>query len=121
MTKLSQPVNLLLFFTLSFAGLYFAAEYLIPLTLAAVLAMLFVRLCNLIESKGVARGYASFYCILLFVLAIGIIITLLSIQLGSLSENLSGMEKRLVAMFESLKQWINETIGLKKAAQENEK
>lgn len=117
MFKLSQTVNLLLFFSLSFAGLYFAAEYLIPLTLAAVLAMLFIRLSNLIESKGVGRAYAALYCILLFVLAVAVIVTLLSIQLGSLAENIDGMERRLVAMLESMKQWVNETVGIKKAEQ----
>ena len=118
MEKLGHAVNILFFFVLAFAGLHFASPFLIPLTLAAVLSMVFIRLCNFIESKGVTRGYASLICILLFVIAVGLIILLLSIQLGSLAENLDGMEKRIVGMLESLKSWINETVGIKKAEQQ---
>lgn len=118
MEKLRQAVNVLLLFTLSFVGLYFASSFLIPLVLAAVLSMVFIRLSNYFESKGIGRAYASLYCILLFVLAIGLVIGLLSIQLSSLAENLDGMEKRLSAMLESLKKWINETVGIKEATQE---
>ncbi|MFC4212387.1 AI-2E family transporter [Pedobacter lithocola] len=118
MEKLSLSVNTLLLFVFSFAGLYFAAPFLIPLTLAAVLSMVFIRLCNFFERKGVSRTYASLICILLFIVAMGLIVMLLSIQLGSLADNLDGMEKRIVGMLESLKSWINETIGIKKAQQQ---
>ncbi|RZK41854.1 MAG: AI-2E family transporter [Pedobacter sp.] len=118
MEKLQQSVYILLLFSLAFGGLYFAAPFLIPIVLSAVLSMLFIRLCNYFESKNISRAYASLYCILLFVLFIGVIITLLSLQLSSLSENLDAMKDRLTAMLDSLKQWINETIGIKKSTQQ---
>ncbi|RZK58294.1 MAG: AI-2E family transporter [Pedobacter sp.] len=118
MEKLNFSVNTLFLFVLAFAGLYFASPFLIPLTLAAVLSMVFIRLCNYFESKGIGRAYASLICISLFVIAMGLIILLLSIQLGSLSENLDGMEKRIVGMLESLKSWVKETIGIKKSEQQ---
>jgi predicted PurR-regulated permease PerM len=118
MPKLSAAVNVLFLFVLSIAGLYFASPFLVPLTLAAVLSMVFIRLSNYFESKGIGRAYASFYCILIFVLIAGLIIAILSIQLGNLAENLQGMEKRLTQMLESLKEWINQTLGIKKAAQQ---
>ena len=118
MEKLGLSVNTLFFFVLAFAGLYFASPFLIPLTLAAVLSMVFIRLCNFFERRGMSRGYASLVCILLFVVAMGLIVLLLSIQLGSLAENLDGMEKRIVGMLESLKSWVNETVGIKKAEQQ---
>ncbi|TCD10819.1 AI-2E family transporter [Pedobacter frigidisoli] len=118
MEKLNQSVNTIFLFVLVFAGIYFASPFLIPVALAAVLSMVFIRLCNFIERKGVGRAYASLMCILLFVLSVGLIIGLLSIQLGSLAENLGGMEKRLTNMFESLKQWVNEAVGIKKDAQQ---
>jgi len=118
MEKLSLSVNTIFFFVLAFAGLYFAAPFLVPVTLAAVLSMVFIRLCNFFESHGMSRTFASLVCISLFVLAMGLIVLLLSIQLGSLAENLDNMEKRIVGMLESLKTWINETIGIKKAEQQ---
>jgi len=118
MENLNRSVSILLFLTFGIAGIYFASPFLIPVVLAAVLSMVFIRLCNFLERKGVARAYASLLCILLFMVSVGLIIGLLSIQLGSLAANLDGMEKRLLAMFESLKQWVNETVGIKKDTQQ---
>lgn len=118
MEKLSQSVGTLFLFTLVFGGLYFASPFLIPVILAAVLSMVFIRLCNFLERKGIGRAYASLLCIFIFMLSVGIIIGLLSIQLGSLADNLGGMEKRLIHMFDSLKQWVNETVGIKKDTQQ---
>ncbi|KLT67323.1 AI-2E family transporter [Pedobacter sp. BMA] len=118
MVKLSQSVNTLLLFVLSFGGLYFASPFLIPVILAAVLSMVFIRLCSYFERKGLSRNISALICIFLFVLVVGLIIGLLSIQLGSFADNLDAMEQRLVRMLESLKQWINETIGIKKDTQQ---
>ncbi|RZL50717.1 MAG: AI-2E family transporter [Pedobacter sp.] len=118
MEKLDLSVNTLFLFILAFAGLYFASPFLIPLALAAVLSMVFIRLCSFLESKGLGRGSASLLCILLFVLSVGLIIGLLSIQLGSLADNLDGMERRIVGLLESLKEWIRDTIGIKKDTQQ---
>jgi predicted PurR-regulated permease PerM len=118
MEKLNLSIKTLFLFMLVFTGLYFAAPFLIPLALAAVLSMVFIRLCNFFESKGWSRGLASLACIVVFVIAIGLIVLLLSIQLGSLAENLDQMEKRMVGMLESIKSWINQTLGIKKAEQQ---
>jgi predicted PurR-regulated permease PerM len=119
MEKLQQSVYTLFFFVLAFGGLYFAGPFLIPVTLSAVFAMLFIRLCNFFELKGIGRNYAALYCILLFVICIGIIVTLLSFQLGSLAENLDAMKERLTGMLESIKQWIKDSVGIKKSTQQN--
>ncbi|WP_113653120.1 AI-2E family transporter [Pedobacter namyangjuensis] len=118
MEKLGLSVNTLLLFVLAFAGLYFASPFLIPVALAAVLSMVFIRLSNFFERKGISRPYASLLCILVFVLAMGLIVLLLTIQLGSLAENLESMEQRMVGMLESLKAWINQTIGIEKDTQQ---
>lgn len=118
MQKLTRSVNILFFFTLSVAGLYFAAPFLIPLTLAAVLSMVFVRLCNYLENNGLGRVIASLICVLLLLISASLIILLLSIQLSSLAENMDSMKERLEGMLESLKQWINSSLGVKKADQQ---
>jgi predicted PurR-regulated permease PerM len=118
MTKLQQSVYVLAFFILAVAGAHFAAPFLVPVVLSAVLAMLFIRLCNYFESKHIGRAYAALYCILLFLIGLGVIITLLSIQLSELTENIGPMKTRLSGMLESFKGWINETVGIKKTAQQ---
>lgn len=112
MEKLQQSVYVLLFFMLGFAGLYFSAPFVIPVVLAAVLAMLFISLCNYFESKGMSRAIASLICLLLFVASVALIIVLLSIQLSSLTENIDEMKSRLYSLFDKLRSWVNDTLGI---------
>ncbi|EDM38692.1 transport protein [Pedobacter sp. BAL39] len=118
MKKLQRTVYLLLFFVLLFTGLYFAAEFLIPVALAAVFSMLFIRLCNWLESKGMGRGLASFLCILLFVLTVAAIVLLLSWQLSGMVENMDDMKKRLTALLSNLQQWFQQQVGISPTQQE---
>lgn len=112
MDKLQHSIYILLFFFLSFAGLYFAADFLIPIAMAAVFAMLFIRLCNWFEHKGIGRGIASLFCILLFVSSIALIVFLLSWQLSGLAENLEEMKQRMINLFTNLQHWIHEQVGV---------
>jgi len=112
MEKLQQTVHILLFFTLSFAGLYFSAPFVIPVVLAAVLAMLFIRLCNYLESKGMGRALAALVCMFIFMASVALIILLLSIQLSSLADNIDEMKNRLYQLFNNLRRWINDTVGI---------
>jgi predicted PurR-regulated permease PerM len=117
MDKLQHSVYTLLFFCLAFAGLYFAAEFLIPVALAAVFSMLFIRLCNWLESKGLSRGVASLLSVVLFLGVIAVIIFLLSWQLSGLTENMDAMKQRLVNMFRDLQQWLQQQAGITKHQQ----
>ncbi|WP_421943105.1 AI-2E family transporter [Pedobacter sp.] len=112
MAKLQQSVYFLLFITLIFSGLYFAAPFLIPITLAAIFSMVFIRLCNWLEQKGINRGWASLICVLLFILAVALIISLLYWQLGSLTDNLDTMKSRLSTMLSDLRNWVNQKLDI---------
>lgn len=112
MDKLQRSIYILLFFFLSFAGLYFAAQFLIPVALAAIFSMLFIRLCNWIERQGIGRGLSSLCCILLFVSAIGLIVFLLSWQLSGLAENLDAMKERVTSMLSGLQKWLQQQVGI---------
>jgi len=112
MEKLQHSVYTLLFFFLAFAGLYFAAEFLIPVALAAVFSMLFIRLCSWMESKGLSRGISSLLCVLLFVGVITLILFLLSWQLSGLTENMDAMKQRMVTLFTNLQHWLHQQAGI---------
>jgi predicted PurR-regulated permease PerM len=112
MDKLQHSIYTLLFFFLTFAGLYFAAEFLIPIALAAVFAMLFIRLCNWFESKGMSRGIASLICVVIFLSSIALIIFLLSWQLSGFTENIEGMKTRLMNLFTELQHWLRRQVGI---------
>ncbi|WP_285010954.1 AI-2E family transporter [Pedobacter faecalis] len=119
MEKLQRGVYVLAFLFLTFAGLYFAAEFLIPVALAAVFSMLFIRFCTWLESKGMGRGLASFWCILLFVLAIALVAGLLAWQLNGLAENIDAMKERVTQMFSKLQGWVQEQVGISRNEQKD--
>ncbi|MDN3586246.1 AI-2E family transporter [Pedobacter aquatilis] len=119
MAKLQRGVYAMLFISLIFSGLYFAAPFLIPLTLAGIFSMVFIRLCNWLERKGLQRGWASLVCILVFVLAVSLIISLLYWQLGNLTENLEEMKSRLTSMVSSFRNWINQKLNIDSKQQED--
>ena len=50
--SLTRTIQVLLFLFLLFAGLVYARPFLVPLTFAALFAMLFLPLCAWLESKG---------------------------------------------------------------------
>lgn len=112
MTKLQRCIYVLLFFILSFAGLYFAAPFLIPVALAAVFSMLFIKFCNWLEYKGLGRGTASFLCIICFILAVSLIVFLLTWQLNGLVENIDNMKQRVIVLFSNFQHWIYEKAGI---------
>lgn len=112
MKDLQRSVYLLLFFFLVFGGLYFAKGFLIPLTLAAVLAMLFMGISNYFERKGINRGFSSLFSVLLFIVIVAIIFTGLSLQLTNFMENMDQMKESVMGMVNTVMQWINEKLGL---------
>ncbi|RZK16224.1 MAG: AI-2E family transporter [Pedobacter sp.] len=117
MDKLQRSVYILLFVVLLFGGLYFASSFLIPLALAAVFSMLFIRLSNFLESKKINRAVASLICIFTFVAAIALIVSLLYWQMGSLTENIDEMKSRLTTMIQDVRSWLNQKVGIDKNQQ----
>jgi len=112
MNKLQRTVYILLFIVLTTTILYFSSSFLIPIVLAGVLAMLFIRLCNKLEHIGVKRGISSLIAVLLFIIAVAIIIGLLSWKLSSFSENIEQMKERMLSLLQQLKDWLENAIGI---------
>jgi predicted PurR-regulated permease PerM len=112
MKKLQRSVYFLLLIYLIVAGLYFAADFLIPLVLAGVFAMLFIGLSNWFERKGMNRAISALLSVLIFVTSAALIIFLLSWQLGSFLENFDEMKKQVTERFYELRQWISDTFNL---------
>jgi len=118
MEKLQRSVYLLLFFFLAVGSLYFARDFLIPLALSAMFAMLFVRLGNYLEEKGIQRGWSSLICVLLLVIFVAGAFTLLSLQISNLADNMGGIKRRLLDMLEQVRLWIYQTFGVSYEKQE---
>lgn len=119
MTSLSERLYpllkgnlILLLFFLIFGGLYLGRTFFIPLTYAAVLAMLMTPLCEKLEAEGVHKVLATFLCVLLlivFILGLG---TILSTQFSSFSENIPQIEQRISQTLREAQMYISETFGI---------
>jgi len=118
MDNLQRSVYIILFLVLFFGGLYFASSFLIPLSLAAVFSMLFIRLGNFFESKGINRGLASLFCMLIFIFSVVLIIGLLYWQMGSFTENIDEMKSRLSGMVTNMRAWVNDKAGIDQKQQQ---
>ncbi|RYZ96062.1 MAG: AI-2E family transporter [Sphingobacteriaceae bacterium] len=112
MIKLQHSVHVLLFFFLAFSGLYFARDFLVPLAISSVLAMLFIGFSNYLERKGMNRGLSALFSVLTLLLAVGIILFLLSLRLSEFAEDFDVMKKKLTEMLLSLQKWVHTTVGI---------
>lgn len=110
--SLSRAAYIFIIFFAVFAGLYFAKTFLVPLTIAAILSMLFLPVSNKLEGKGVSRGLAVFCCVLIFVLFIGGIIALISWQITDLASDFTGMEEKVTQATSKVKEMLSNTFGI---------
>ncbi len=117
MKNLQRTVYLLLLIFLSAAGLYFARGFLIPVVLAAVLALLLTGESNYLERKGLNRGLSSLLSVLSLILIICIVIFVLSLQINNIMDNMSQMKERISSMATSVMQWVNEKLGITQTEQ----
>ena len=110
--SLSKSISVLFFSFLVICGLYFAREFLIPLSISALLAMLFVPLSRWFEKRKIHRIIASILCLLILMLSVAGIIALLSWQASGISDNLSQIGGRLTEIVEDIRQFIARNVGI---------
>ena len=92
--------------------MYFGRQFLIPIAIASLLAMLFLPLSRWFESKGIGRGIAAIFCVLLLLLGIVGVISLLSWQASDISNGLSQIGERLSKFGATVRQFIAQNIGI---------
>jgi predicted PurR-regulated permease PerM len=64
------------------------------------------------ERKGLSRGFASFFCVLVFVFVVAGIIALLSWQISDLAEDMGKMQENVCKSVAKLKENISNTLGI---------
>jgi predicted PurR-regulated permease PerM len=115
---LQRTVLILFLFFLVFSALYFAKAFLIPVTFAAILSMLFYPICKWLEAKGIGRGLASFLCILSFVLIMAGLISLLVWQLSGMAAEMSGMQEKITKQVDAIQLKLQTSFGVPREKQE---
>lgn len=118
MTKsLFKGTQIILLTVLITTFLYFGKEVLAPLTLAAILAMLFLGPSNYLENKGIPR-WASALIVIVCIMIIGAgIALLLNWQIQSFAEQLADMKKNMADTASKLQSWIEDRLGIDQARQ----
>lgn len=102
-----QRVNSVLFFgILIVVVLYYAKQVLIPVTAAAMLAMLVVPFANWLEKKEISRGSSTALSVLLVIVVIGFIVSLVVIQGNQMSADIPKMQEKTTKMLQQVQAYI---------------
>ncbi|MGI8582968.1 MAG: AI-2E family transporter [Chitinophagaceae bacterium] len=111
-TSLSKATYLFIIAFAFFAGIYFAKPFLVPFTIAGILAMLFLPISNWLEKKGFGRGISAAACIFIFILFIAGIVALVTWQISDLAKDFTGMEQKVTQSIAKLKETLSNTFGI---------
>src|SRR6476661_5598385 len=107
----------LLMIGLIIALLYFGKSFLVPIVLAAILAMLFTPIAAKIEGRGLNRGLSSMCSVLILLGLVAAIISLISWQVSSLAEDMSQMQQRVQGLITQVRDYVGDTLGLSESKQ----
>lgn len=116
--SLSKSISILFFTFLVIFGLYFAREFLIPLAISALLAMLFVPVSKWFENRGMNRIIAGLLCILILFIGITGITALLSWQASGITDNLTQIVERISKIAVEIRKFIAENLGISNDVQQ---
>jgi predicted PurR-regulated permease PerM len=107
----SSVVGRLLIIFLVIAGLYFAKSFLMPLSIAVVLATLFLPLCNKLD-KVMPRGISILICLLLLLAVMTGIAALLGWQISVLAKNADFIVLRLTEAIGAVREFLASHVGI---------
>lgn len=116
--KTTRIANIAIISVFSAAGIYFAAPFLIPIVLAALLAMLLTRGSEWLEKFGLNRAFSALIPVLVFVGVAVLLGFILSWQVNRLADNFGEMREEVSKKVDDLRGWIGNTLGI--AADEQE-
>jgi predicted PurR-regulated permease PerM len=113
MTIASYPIiKKLLVIFLIFAGLHFAENFLMPLTIGIVLATLFLPYSQWLEEKKVPKILAVFICLFILLIVIAGIASLIGWQIFELSKDFELIKDKSIQLFSGVQEFIFDNIGI---------
>ena len=117
-TLLWKWVLVLLLIFLSFSILIYAKVVLLPLTLAGLLAMLFMPVCRWLENHGVNRALSSLLCVILFIAILAAVIYFFVWQINAITNDVSAIQKNVMAKLHELEMFLYRSFGITPSSQE---
>jgi len=108
----SDLLKKLFFLFLFFAGLYYAKDFLMPLSIGTVLATLFWPLCKWLELKKTPRLLAAIACLLLLLVVITGITSLVGWQISELANDFALMKEKVAVAVGTLQDYLLKELGI---------
>lgn len=111
--------SILIYFTLVvvslsvfFWGLIHAKAFLAPITVAALLAMVILPVCNWFERRGIKRAWASLFSDLLILLSFIVLGGIIGLQVGSIARDWPRIKQKIEPKIEELQEFITDKTGI---------
>jgi predicted PurR-regulated permease PerM len=115
--SLTRSIKILLFLFLFIAGLVYARPFLVPLTFAAIFAMLFLPVSTWMEARGIHKVISILLCIIILLGVITGVIWLLYWQVSGLAENASKIQENFMKRLEQVRRFISSSMGISQQRQ----
>jgi predicted PurR-regulated permease PerM len=110
--KLFRTMAILAILVLAVLILVYGKPFLVPAAFALLFAMLLVPVARWFQRRGMSRGFAALFAVLMLVLAFGIIIFFVSWQFSGLLEDTAKMEQQLAEKFRQIQVFIARKAGI---------
>ena len=100
------------------AALVLAKPFLVPLAIGALLAMLFVPICNWLEAHKLPRVVSSFIALVMVLIIVAAIVAVLAWQINGLAEDAPKIKQHITQLYNQFTAYISNTLGVSKGTQE---
>ncbi len=107
----------LLILFLTFGGLYYAKEFLMPIVIGGILVTLFLPFCRWMERRKIPRGVAVFLCLVTLITIIAVLVTLFGWKIAELVTDVEMIKEKSIETYTNVQQYIFNHLGISVARQ----
>lgn len=111
-TKVLKAAAILAILALIVTILVYARPFLVPITFAALLAMLLLPVANWLQSKGIGEALAVLLSILALVAFLALVIFFVSWQISDIAENASKIEAQVREKYQEVQRLVAQEFGI---------
>lgn len=111
-TTSTSVIKKIIILPLIFVLLYYGKDFLMPLTIGGVLATLLLPLCRWIEKKGVHKGIAALFCLLLLMVSIISIGAILGWEISELTNDVTLIKQKAIDIANRTQEYIFNHLGI---------
>ena len=108
----SSSIKKMLLLFLVFAGLYYAKEFLMPISIGAVIATLFLPFCRWMESKKIPRSLAALICLSMILVIIVLIGYIIGWQISSFASDFALIKQKAIEKVDLIQLYIVDHLGI---------